>query len=144
MIPSDNLLHIPAELSQLANVRRFVREQAQQLGADESGIHDVVQAVDEAVTNAIIHGYHGAAGVIEVEVDHAGQSLIVRLRDEAPRFDPTTVPDPDNALPLDQRRPGGLGVYLARELTDDLTYRQTRNGNELTLVKVCIQTKGDH
>ena len=143
MNPADKLLQVPAEVGQLAAVRRFVREQARQLGADESGIHDVVQAVDESVTNAIVHGYHGSAGVIEVEVDRRGSALIVRLRDEAPPFDPTGLPDPDTGLPLERRQPGGLGVYLARELTDDMTYRQTGKGNELTLVKVCIETKGD-
>jgi serine/threonine-protein kinase RsbW len=142
MNDDDKVLRVSAEVEQLAEVRRFVRDQAARLGANQKGVHDVVQAVDESVTNAIVHGYSGATGFIEVEVDHAGRSLIVKLRDQAPPFDPTTLPDPDTALPLKRRRPGGMGVYLTRELTDGMFHRDTGEGNELTLIKVCIDTKG--
>ena len=136
------VLRIPASVNELAAVRRFIRRQARAAGADPRAVHDVVQAVDESVTNAIEHGYAGKPGTVEVEVDRAGRSLIVRLRDQAPPFDPTVLPAPDTTLPLDKRPLGGMGVFLARELTDAVTYRRTSDGNELTLVKECIDSQG--
>lgn len=136
----SNVLRVPADVAQLAAVRAFVREQALLAGADAGAIPDIVQAVDESVTNAIVHGYGGRDGEVEVEVDHAGRSLIVRLRDKATPFDPTLVPPPDTSQP----RVTGMGVLLTRELTDAMAYRRTDDGNELTLVKDCIeQEEGD-
>jgi anti-sigma regulatory factor (Ser/Thr protein kinase) len=92
--------------------------------------------VDEAVTNTIAHGYQGEQGAVEVEVSRAGEDLVIRIRDEAPLFDPTIVPAPDVTLPLEQRLPGGLGIYFIRQIMDEMTHRVTpQGGNELILVK---------
>jgi anti-sigma regulatory factor (Ser/Thr protein kinase) len=46
------------------------------------------------------------------------------------------VPVPDLDLPLDRRQLGGMGVHLARELTDEVRHRELgQRGNELTLIK---------
>jgi serine/threonine-protein kinase RsbW len=106
------------------------------LGVDAATIPDVVLAVDEAATNIILHGYQGQEGIIEIEVEQEGDALVVRLRDEAVPFDPTSVPLPDLTVPLEQRAPGGLGIYLIRQVMDEVAYRITsQGGNELTLVK---------
>jgi len=138
-----NVLRIPADLGKLADMRQFVREQAAQLGADGEAIDDIVTAVDELVTNSIVHGYRGAEGTVEVEVEASNGSVLVRLRDEAPAFDPTKVPDPDVTLPLELRPKGGMGIYLSLQATDGLAYRRTDTGNELTLSKRLTSGKGD-
>jgi serine/threonine-protein kinase RsbW len=129
-------LQLSAELEDLALVRRFVQDTAAELHADPAVIPDVVMAVNEAVTNIIVHGYRGQPGMIRIDVGRIDNSLGIRLRDHAPPFDPTAVPPPDLHLPLSQRPFGGLGIYLIRQTMDELSYRTpTRGGNELILVK---------
>lgn len=133
---------VPAELKHLAAIRQFVQETAAALRAEPEAVYDLVQAVDEIVTNIIVHGYKGEPGTIEVEVKPDGEAVVVRLRDDAPPFDPTRLPPPDLTLPWDQRPVGGLGVYLARTLVDAVTHRVTsQGGNELTLVKKVISSR---
>lgn len=75
-------------------------------------------------------------GFIEVEVGFDDDALVVYLRDQAPAFDPFQVPPPDTSLPLEQRAPGGMGILMIRQLTDEMTYRMTEDGsNDLILVK---------
>ena len=106
------------------------------LKADRDAIDDMLQAVDESATNIFVHGYRGRPGNIEIEVTQEGYVLVVRLRDQAPLFDPTRAPPPDLTLPLERRCLGGLGIHLARRFTDSVTYRKTsEGGNELTLRK---------
>jgi serine/threonine-protein kinase RsbW len=129
-------LVITAELQFLVVIRRFVEEAARHLAMTPGAVDDVVQAVDELAANAILHGYRGAPGRIEVEVRQAGDELAVTLRDDAPAFDPTLVPEPDVSLPLEQRPVGGLGIFLSRRLVDEMRYRaRPGGGNETTLVK---------
>lgn len=133
---TDRLLRVSAEPMNLARIRHFVEEQAVELGADETMVGDIIQAVDESVTNIIVHGYRGTRGIVEVEVRLAAGALVIQLRDHAPPFDPTGVPRPDLDLPLERRPLGGMGVHLTRELTDEATYRRPDGwGNELTLIK---------
>jgi anti-sigma regulatory factor (Ser/Thr protein kinase) len=106
------------------------------MGASADTVASLVLATDEVVTNIIVHGYEGREGTIEIEMERQGQDVLVRVRDQAPPFDSTAVPPPDLTLPLEKRPLGGLGVYLARRVVDEMSYRAgVQGGNELTLVK---------
>lgn len=132
-------LRITADLKELERLRRFVEEQATALGVDPSAVYDVLLAVNEMATNIIVHGYHGQSGTIEIAIRPAGQALEIRLRDQAPPFDPTCVPTPDTTLPLHKRPPGGMGIHLTRRFIDSMSHRTTsQGGNELTLVKHAV------
>ena len=129
-------IRVVAELPNLAVIRRFVEETATALKADRDAMDDMIQAVDESATNIIVHGYRDQPGHIEIEVIQEGNVLVVRLRDQAPLFDPTRAPPSDVTLPLERRPFGGLGIHLTRRFTDSVTYRITsEGGNELTLRK---------
>jgi serine/threonine-protein kinase RsbW len=124
-----------AGLDDLQRIRRFVRESALALDADAQAIPDLVLAVDETVANIIQHGY-GGAGPIEIEIDRDEDDLVVHLRDEAPQFDPTHWATPDLTMPLERRRAGGLGIYLARASVDGMQHKaRIGPGNQLTMTK---------
>lgn len=134
---------IDADLARLGEVRRFVRARLAERAGGEDALADVVQAVDEIVTNVIEHGYAGRSGSVEVEVGVAGDEVWVQVRDGCPPFDPTAVPAPDTTAPLASRPLGGMGVHLSRVLTDDMTHRILPDGgNELTLVKRLTVRRG--
>jgi serine/threonine-protein kinase RsbW len=129
-------LRISADLGNLEAVRRFVSENAAGLRQDEAGLQALIQAVDESVTNIIVHGYRGQPGSIEITLEETGECLVIRLRDQAAPFDPTAAPSPDVTSPLEQRPLGGLGIHLTRHMVDELAYCPgPEGGNELTLVK---------
>ena len=129
-------IRVDADLDRLSDVRRFVREQVTAAAAPAECLDDVVQAVDEAATNVINHGYRGTDGWLEVDVDISDGRCVITLEDAAPTFDPTAVPEPNLAVPPLDRRPDGMGVHLIRESTDGFSYRAaTGGGNILTLVR---------
>jgi len=136
-------LRVPADLERLAEIRRFVKERATTLGVDPDALPDVLLAVDEAATNTIVHGYQGREGFVEIEVGREGDALVIRLRDEAMPFDPTTIPPLDVTLPPEQLVLDGMGIYLMRQATDEMSHRITmEQGNELTLVKRGVGARG--
>ncbi|HXF61988.1 MAG TPA: ATP-binding protein [Caldilineaceae bacterium] len=129
-------LSIPADKRELPAVRAFIEQHVRPLTADRTPVYDLLIAVHELVTNAIVHGYQGRPGAIEITLWTSDDALVVRLRDQAPPFDPTQVAPPDTTAPPDQRSPGGLGIQMARRFIDKLSYRRVpQGGNELTLVK---------
>lgn len=129
-------LRIPAELGRIADVRAAVREVAVGCDAPEECENDLVQAVDEAVTNTIVHGYHGADGWLDVTAERVDDHIVITLEDEAPTFDPTTVAEPDLQMDPARRRPGGMGIHLIRLATDSMTHRpRPGGGNILTLTR---------
>ena len=132
--PSASTLHLDCDPAHLARVRAFVRAEAAALGADDEAVCDLVQAVDEWVTNVGRHGYRGSRGPVEIEIDRDGAEIVVNVRDRAPVFDPADAPPFDPSVPLDRRRPGGMGIYLMRALMGSIGHRRRDGGgNEVTL-----------
>lgn len=131
-----------AEKKDLVVIRRFTEAVMATFGADQEMTSELVLAVHEAAANVLIHGYKDRPGCIAIEFAFAGNDLQIRLFDQAPSFDPTTVPTPDVSIPLGQRPYGGMGVHMMRSFTDELRYRVTDEGeNELVLVKFdAVQT----
>lgn len=131
-------LKIAAELKQLAIIYDFVEKTAASLDLNSSDAYDLQLAVDEAVTNIIRHGYQGRQGEIEIEIEFKEEknALVARLRDDAPPFDPTTVPPPDLDKPLVEQPLGGRGIHLMRQVMDEAVHQVTASGgNELVLIK---------
>jgi serine/threonine-protein kinase RsbW/sigma-B regulation protein RsbU (phosphoserine phosphatase) len=84
--------------------------------------------LDELLTNLSVHG-----GVIDkpasviVEVEPA--RVRVEFRDSGPPFDPRSAPEPNLTGPVEERKIGGLGLYLMRKIASDLYYRQDGGQN---------------
>jgi serine/threonine-protein kinase RsbW len=140
MTPIEARLRIPAEVDRLAEVRRVVRETARAAGADQDCVDDMCQAVDEAATNANIHGYRGAPGWVEIAVEVDGPDLVVTVEDAAPAYDPRTLDEPDMTVSALARGPHGMGVHLIRLATDRLAWRpRDGGGNILTMARTLAQ-----
>jgi len=136
MMPRARHIRIPADVHRLADVRAFIRETARGAGADAATVDDLVQAVDEAATNVIVHGYAGRPGWVDVSLADVGTTIVVAVEDVAPSFDPTTLPDPDMRVPALVRGPGGMGIRLMRMATDTLDYSpRDGGGNILTMTR---------
>ena len=125
-----------AELTHLAAIREFVVDTSRSLGADELAVRDLQLAVDEVCSNSVRHGYGGREGQIEVTVERVGQSIKVVARDWGRAFDPEQVPLPDPGLPLEQRSLGGLGLFIVRQVMDEVRFEfSDSHGNSVTMVR---------
>jgi anti-sigma regulatory factor (Ser/Thr protein kinase) len=124
-----------ATVEDLGSIRAFVRDAAREMDVPPDVEPDLLIAVDEMVTNVVVHGYGRSGGWIEVFVSRTADQLTIRIRDRGPIFDPTRRAAPDLTLDLDHRAPGGLGIHLARSSMDEMIHRAMDDGNELTLVK---------
>jgi anti-sigma regulatory factor (Ser/Thr protein kinase) len=131
-------MRVPSDVDRLAEVRAFVREAALAFGGSARVADDLVQAVDEATCNVMLHGYGGVPGEVEIEAMVRDGHIEITLSDRAPAFDPTAMPDVDTSKTPVSRRPGGMGmgVHLLRTMTDAVRHHvRPDGGNELTLVR---------
>jgi phosphoserine phosphatase len=80
-------------------------------------------AIEELFTNMVKYGHPGGDAV-EVKLAQIAGGVEVTLTDyDVDAFDPTQAPDADVALPIGERKPGGLGIHLTRRLVEGLEYR---------------------
>jgi anti-sigma regulatory factor (Ser/Thr protein kinase) len=99
--------------------------------------YKIMLALEEAVTNVINHAFADVPPPhrIRVRLDVSDVLLAAEVIDNGRIFDPTSAPDPDLTLPLEERTPGGLGIHLMRHVMDRLYYKHETGRNTLRLEK---------
>lgn len=91
-------------------------------------------ALEEAVSNVMLYAYPGKSGQVLVECDKSDK-LVFTITDSGVPFDPTQQEDPDVTQSAEDRPIGGLGIFLVRQIMDDIRYERKDNKNILTLTK---------
>ncbi len=93
-------------------------------------------SLDEVVTNVISYAFTDVQEhPIDVRLRLMGDVLEAEVTDSGRPFNPIDVPTPDLDAPIDERRIGGLGVHLVREMMDSLEYKREHGRNVLRLTK---------
>ena len=129
-------LSVKASLENLQEIRSFIDRAGASLGVNESALGDLRLAVDEAVTNVVIHGYAETDGQVELHMQADGDAVVIRIRDHAASFDPSQVKAPQLDTELKDRPFGGMGIFLIRKMTDEAEFLSLPGGgNEIRLVK---------
>jgi anti-sigma regulatory factor (Ser/Thr protein kinase) len=125
-------LALRAGLVNLDEFRAYIDRVGTALGLGSPLLGDLRLVVDEAVTNIVLHGYGGKGGPVELQLAREGGDIVVLIRDEAPPFNPDAVEEPDLDAALPQRKPGGMGIFLMRQMMDEVVFQpQPGGGNEL-------------
>jgi serine/threonine-protein kinase RsbW len=94
----------------------------------DPGLQPTVDLVlEELFTNMV--KYSPAGGTfIRIAMTPAPGGVEVTLTDyDVERFDVTQAPDADINLPIEKRRPGGLGLHLIRRLVDSMQYEYSND-----------------
>lgn len=117
----------------LRYLRQVIEYLAPSCGFDPELLNKLKLALDEAVTNIIRHSYGGRNdGVIEADFDRVPEGLRIRLRDYGKQVDVAAI----KSRPLDQVRPGGLGVHFIRSVMETVDYDTNfASGTRLTMVR---------
>lgn len=90
--------------------------------------------ITEALANAVLYGNGGdPAKYVRVEVSLDSSRVALRVVDEGRGFDPQTVPDP--TLPENVSRSGGRGLFLLRQLMDEVEFSDRGNAVRLVLLR---------
>lgn len=105
-------------------------------GVDAEARADLRLAMEEVFVNICRHGYRAAPGPVEIRVDRAPDRVTVLIADQAPKFDPASIPAPDLDAGCADRELGGLGWHLVRQVMDDAGWAPgAERGNTYRLVR---------
>lgn len=138
----EQTLILLARYKNLEKVRRFANRAAKNAGLKPDDIFATELAVDEAFSNIIEHAYGGECDEeICCTCTTSDLGINIQLRDSGQPFDPASAQEPDLDASLEDRKPGGLGLYFMRRLMDEVQFefmpatQDKPAGNLLTMFK---------
>ena len=125
---------LDSSLESVDKVEQTGEQWAERAGFDEDTTPHIAMAVREAAVNAVLHGNaYDKSKHIVVSFEITPEALAIRVVDEGPGLDPSTLPDP--LAPENILRGSGRGIFLIRAFMDEVHFRQLHPGTELTLIK---------
>jgi serine/threonine-protein kinase RsbW len=127
---------VPADAAQLGVLTEFLREFGSAAALAPSQVGSLELALEEIFMNIVMHGSQpGIAPRVEVSLNLGTDAVTMTVEDDGPRFDPLSLPPPDVTASLADRKVGGLGVFLVRNIMDTVSYARIAGRNQLRMSK---------
>ena len=140
---TDNLERtVTAILENFGMVADFVDEELEKRNVPMAAEAQIDIALDEIYTNVVKYAYGEEVGEVTVRLDFSDDVSEVRMTviDAGIPYDPLQKEDPDVSLEADERQIGGLGIYLVKQLMDEVSYEYRGGMNILRIRKILTET----
>ena len=108
-----------------------------ELEVEHKVVYKIELALEELLVNVASYAYAPGHGIIDIsyEIEDNPRTIVITIVDQGKAFNPLEMEDPDITLPSDERRIGGLGVFIVKNTMDELTYDRKDDKNILVVKK---------
>ena len=114
-------IEIASSLDNIGEVETLIDKVCEDLNLNEDNYGNILIAVTEAVNNAIVHGNNSEVDkTVKVEVAKLDKSVVFSVEDQGSGFDFDNLPDPTS--PENIEKPDGRGIFLMKNLSDDVAF----------------------
>ena len=127
-------LVIEADAGNLNEVINFIHSELNQNNCPPELFNHIELAVEEIFINIAKYAYSPQKGDVAISIT-TGDEIQLRFEDSGMPYNPLEQADPDLNIPLMERDLGGLGIYLFRNVMDEIRYSRIDGKNILTVVK---------
>ena len=124
-------LTIKSKIENISIVENFIDNISMELSLKSDIYGNVLISTIEAVTNAIVHGNNGDHDkVVDIDVIKNKKELKITIKDQGEGFNLESVPDPTKPAYIEQ--PDGRGIFLMKNLSDKIEFKE--NGSTVILI----------
>ena len=130
-------LTVAATVENIEVVTDFVNEQLEALDCPMKAQMQIDIAIDELFGNIAHYAYNPEVGsaTVRVEVIEDPLAVTITFIDNGVPYDPLAKADPDTTLSAEERKIGGLGIYMVKKSMDDIIYEYKDGQNILKIKK---------
>lgn len=128
---------LPARLDSWEQVYDFLNENLDRMNCSEKVRTQVLVAAEEIYVNIARYAYKEEDGIVSVKMTRSEKSgqITITFTDNGIRYDPLQRENPDITLNAEERQIGGLGIYMVKQMMDEVSYRYEDGKNILTIRK---------
>ncbi|MBE6529514.1 MAG: STAS domain-containing protein [Ruminococcaceae bacterium] len=133
-----NEIQLEARADLLPLVQNFIGEHLEAAGCPVKAQMQIEISVEEIYVNVANYAYSSGTGPVTVRVEtfRDPASVQITFADSGTPYDPLQKPDPDITLSAKERKVGGLGIFMTKQMMDDISYSHKDGKNILTLKKM--------
>lgn len=130
-------LVVKAVAESIPTVTDFVDKILEEHSCDVKAKIQINIAIDEILANISQYAYETDDGEVSVSVQvvDAPKRAIITFVDSGVPYNPITREDPDTSLSAEERKIGGLGIFMVKKSMNDMAYEYANNCNVLKITK---------
>ena len=130
-------LSIDADIKNIRMVTEFIDKQLEEHNCNLKAQTQIDIAIDELFSNIARYAYAPDTGIVRiaVEITENPKSVKITLIDNGVPYNPLETAEPDITLSAEERKIGGLGIYMVRKTMDEMIYEYKNGQNILSIVK---------
>ena len=132
-----NNYQVEAKLELIDQMINPIISSLEEIKVDHKKIYQINLALEEILVNISKYAYSGNKGIIDIsfEISDNPKQLKVVIKDKGKDFNPLEKEDPDLDVSVEKRKIGGLGIYIVKNMVDDIKYQRLNNENILEFIK---------
>lgn len=129
-------MEVEADVARLYDVMDFVAGCIGDRDVPARTASQLELVIEEVFVNIASYAYAPGTGTVRVSCAVSDDGVLTLVFEDAgEEFDPLAAPDPDVGAPMEERRVGGLGIYLVKRNVDGISYSRIDGRNVLTIRK---------
>ncbi|MBR2777467.1 MAG: ATP-binding protein [Prevotella sp.] len=129
-------LIIKNQMQELERVSAFVEGIVEELKLGQDMLCELQLVMEEMVVNVISYAYpEGTVADITLIAESDGTELTFVISDKGKEFDPTQQEDADMSINPAEREIGGMGIFIVKNIMNEVTYQRLEGHNLLTMKK---------
>ena len=128
-------LQFPAETQKLPEVLDKLDTYLLSAGCPEDARTQLAVAVEEIFVNIANYAYGDKTGGATINIKADAHKAAITFIDSGVAYNPLEKEDPNLEQAAEDRPIGGLGIFLVKEMSDEVTYDRRDDMNILTIVK---------
>ena len=123
------------EMGALQEVFVFLKEFVNREGLNDKVEFSIVLVVEELFTNMVKYN-SGGGDRIDIRIDRDSGCILLQMVDfDVDPFDPSSADEVRIDAPIEERKPGGLGLHLVKSLVDKISYEYRNREMTISVVK---------
>lgn len=129
-------LTIDAAIKNIETVTDFINAELEALDCPIKAETQIDVAIDELFGNIAHYAYNHETGkaTVRIEVENDPLAVIITFIDNGKPFNPLEAEDPDITQSAEERKIGGLGIFLVKKTMDMIDY-EYKDGQNILMIK---------
>ncbi len=137
-------LEVPATSESLSHTLEVIEHHLQMSGCPDQARNQIAVCVEELFVNVASYAYEDGTAIekrtVELQMESGPtkggrHASTLTVTDAGRPFDPLGVSDPTLPSSIEDAGIGGLGIFMAKQIADEINYERKGDLNVLTLVK---------
>jgi anti-sigma regulatory factor (Ser/Thr protein kinase) len=130
-------LTIPALIKNIDTVTEFVNSELEKYNCPQKARVQINVAIDELFGNIAHYAYshHEGNATVQVTFEKDPRAVVITFIDKGIPYNPLQKEDPDVTLSAEDRKIGGLGIYMVKKIMDAVEYKYEDGHNTIRIIK---------